>query len=622
MSRRPIRALRILMAPLCTAVALLALAACHDARRDNPMDPELTPPAAGLQAAVDDSAGVVLLSWEPYVGPMPFDHYLVLRKARGFEAVDSLARIPDPTIVGFADTTAAPDVAYEYRVAVVNAAGFAHASAPVSVRPFAVRGVELLSVGADTRTGVVTVTWRPYGGPGFEGYEVWRRTVGLEPRVLAVVTDRAVGTWQDTSAVPATRYTYWVRTRLYEAGYDSGTRQLAYALPRPRLTELALSSDCACARVAWSAYLGPRFAAYEVRRRALGEADTAVARILDRNATTILDSLLDGDTSYSYRVKVQTTWLGVEVESSEVTGQFHGLQGERRLVPPADTEVQAIDLAVDEADGVFAVTTAVSTTTARVMGAGVRLYLPGAASGRNYFIRVVPDRHSPVRLAVARGWVFVAVADADGIVAFAIAPDGTEAWTSRIAEGRPTGLYADGDEVVLVDQQALLYRLGAADGRPISVGQDLRTWLALIEGLPLQDAAFAPAVAGGADEWFVLAPDRRQHRLLARVEDSAGPVDDGVGPGRGQVLDPLVLAHDPRRARLVALENRGLLQVLDASQVGGPRHYVTRWGRFGQGPGEFLVTKPTAVAVAVDAEGRIHVADAATPGGRIQTFAP
>ena len=49
------------LALLCWAV-LLVLASCHDAPRNNPFDPALTP-AVELQVALDDTAGTATLNW-------------------------------------------------------------------------------------------------------------------------------------------------------------------------------------------------------------------------------------------------------------------------------------------------------------------------------------------------------------------------------------------------------------------------------------------------------------------------------------------------------------------------------------------------------------------------------
>ena len=60
----------------CLAVVLLL--ACHDAKRNNPLDPDLTP-AVELSAALDSTSGAVTLSWTAYEGQMPFAHYAVQR---------------------------------------------------------------------------------------------------------------------------------------------------------------------------------------------------------------------------------------------------------------------------------------------------------------------------------------------------------------------------------------------------------------------------------------------------------------------------------------------------------------------------------------------------------------
>ena len=61
-------------------IALLALLACHDSKRENPFDPVLTP-APQLQVALDDTAGTATLTWTPYEGEAPFAAYWVLRRA-------------------------------------------------------------------------------------------------------------------------------------------------------------------------------------------------------------------------------------------------------------------------------------------------------------------------------------------------------------------------------------------------------------------------------------------------------------------------------------------------------------------------------------------------------------
>ena len=53
------------------SILLLALLGCsHDARRENPLDPELTP-AVTLSVAADDTAGTATLTWTRSEGRSP-----------------------------------------------------------------------------------------------------------------------------------------------------------------------------------------------------------------------------------------------------------------------------------------------------------------------------------------------------------------------------------------------------------------------------------------------------------------------------------------------------------------------------------------------------------------------
>ena len=138
-----------------TAAFTLIHAGCHDARRDNPLDPELTPPVEP-QATLVDSAGAVVLTWQPYAGTADFAEYRVLRNQVNSTLVDTLARIPDATATSFTDTTLAPDTRYEYRVAVVNTGGFESPSPAQPVAGFGVDAVALVEVENDARDGAGT----------------------------------------------------------------------------------------------------------------------------------------------------------------------------------------------------------------------------------------------------------------------------------------------------------------------------------------------------------------------------------------------------------------------------------------------------------------------------------
>lgn len=163
---------------------LLALSACsHDSTRENPLDPSLTPPVA-LTAAVDDTAGVVRLSWPPAQDEAV--QYLVLRNAPQSTAVDTMARLSEQT--SFADTV---DVGAEwvYRVSVVNAAGLEVPSAPVRPASMELPPVRITDIGIDPTQATARVRWTPYEGPRFTQYEVWRESAGELPVKVATVND-------------------------------------------------------------------------------------------------------------------------------------------------------------------------------------------------------------------------------------------------------------------------------------------------------------------------------------------------------------------------------------------------------------------------------------------------
>jgi hypothetical protein len=148
----------------------LALAACHDAPRSNPLDPGGTP-AVQVQVVQDDEAARATLSWTPYEGPASFSEYRVLRNVAKAVAVDTLAVIDDLDQTSFVDTALASNVPYTYRVSVVNGSGFefpSHESALVhgpigpriafySTQP---GNMELMTINPDG-TNVVNLTNHP-----------------------------------------------------------------------------------------------------------------------------------------------------------------------------------------------------------------------------------------------------------------------------------------------------------------------------------------------------------------------------------------------------------------------------------------------------------------------------
>lgn len=127
---------------LLMGICLWLLAYSHDSKRDNPLDPELTP-AVELQVALDDTAGTATLNWTPYEGETPFSAYWVLRKVSGLESVDTLAVINDMSTTTFVDTALSLQTSYSYRVSTVNDAGFEAASLTETIRDLSPPPIEI-----------------------------------------------------------------------------------------------------------------------------------------------------------------------------------------------------------------------------------------------------------------------------------------------------------------------------------------------------------------------------------------------------------------------------------------------------------------------------------------------
>ena len=196
---------------IITCSILLAFGGCgHDAKRDNPFDPELTP-AVEVQVALDDTAGTATLSWTPYAGEAPFEAYWVLRKPQRLEMVDTLTVIRQVDQTTFVDSTLAPDTFYSYRVSVVNEVGYETSSQPQAVRPLNLTPVQMRELRFDSATASASLSWTPYEGVRFRAYQILRRTVESAPQVVAEIEERNATSFLDTGLVGNTKYFYQVR---------------------------------------------------------------------------------------------------------------------------------------------------------------------------------------------------------------------------------------------------------------------------------------------------------------------------------------------------------------------------------------------------------------------------
>ena len=133
---------------LTRCIGLLSICwfvACHDTRRNNPLDPALTP-AVELFVAVDDTSGTAMLTWTPYAGEAPFAAYLILRQQPHLVSIDTLANIGYVALRTFVDSTLDVDTEYLYRVVTVNAGGFEATSTEQRTRPLSLPPVHILDL--------------------------------------------------------------------------------------------------------------------------------------------------------------------------------------------------------------------------------------------------------------------------------------------------------------------------------------------------------------------------------------------------------------------------------------------------------------------------------------------
>ena len=189
---------------------LLALATCsHDSKRDNALDPALTPPVE-LQVAVDDTAGTATLTWTTYAGEQPFAAYVLKRNQAEQVAVDVLDTLSSVDQTTFLDTTLLPDVAYVYRVVTINAGGLEVESEPRIVLLQSLSPVRITNLDFDSRTASASLAWSQYEGEDFVSYHVTRSVPGETPRQIAEFANPAQTALVDSALLGNTEYTYTI----------------------------------------------------------------------------------------------------------------------------------------------------------------------------------------------------------------------------------------------------------------------------------------------------------------------------------------------------------------------------------------------------------------------------
>ena len=177
---------------------LLPVLACSHDKRDNPLDPALTPPV-DLQVSLNDTTGKATLIWTPYSGSQQFTAYVVLRRPRRLVEVDTLIVIDDAKQTSFVDSALSPDTAYEYRLSVISNS---------LIRRLTLDAVEIEVLAINSRT--ATVRWSEYSGPRFERYRVLRRSAEETIEERGVLLNRGELTFADSGLVGNRSYSYSV----------------------------------------------------------------------------------------------------------------------------------------------------------------------------------------------------------------------------------------------------------------------------------------------------------------------------------------------------------------------------------------------------------------------------
>lgn len=110
-----------------------------------------------------------------------------------------------------ADTTALHGATYTYEVEVATDGGALQSNAMEAT--FSLPAVAWQAADFHASNATVDLHWEPYGGPGFDEYEVRRRTRDLASRVVHTVAKQSAATWIDSSLHGNTEYFYEVVVR-------------------------------------------------------------------------------------------------------------------------------------------------------------------------------------------------------------------------------------------------------------------------------------------------------------------------------------------------------------------------------------------------------------------------
>ena len=511
--------------------------------------------------------------------------------------------------------------------------------------------VELGAVAVEDTSGAAILEWTEYEGrQPFEAYRILRKVKGLEAvDTLGVIEDVHRTTFRDTTLAPDVEYVY--RVAVVNGGgfvVESEEREVSYRLPPVELLGVEMDGITGTAELRWSEYRGPDFESYRIYRQSGNVREELVGEVVEVDRTTYTDSLLDGNTYHTYRIGVYTEW-GVEAFSYR-HGGIHNewmdtfSEGESQ----AASVLRTIDLALDEEDnpyfgGVWQGSPSQDGLWVLLLGEAERgplmAYIGGGILGED---RLRVRSGSPVCLTAGQGKVYVAGASEEGTI-WVVAMDeqepdaqglvGRKLWIGEVeTDGSyPVGLHLmENGAVLMVDEQGMMYRFGA-DGS--YEGREEKTHTALSGGgyLPLAGAAFGPRLGPAEQDVMIfVAPEGMTAQLISYYWNDKGgfykrwsPIG-GIGTEKGQIIKPSAVTVDKVYRRIIAVDVSGRLQIFSIDPVErGPHRYITGWGRYGEGDGEFVSARAITVDVEVDSGGRIYVTDIVGGGTiRIQVFEP
>lgn len=578
---------------------LILMIGCHDVDRNNPFDPVLTAAVEILDVKVDEEQGTATLVWTEYDGTMAFGAYEIRRTVEGMVEADTSFTVPSVSDTMFVDDTIAPNTKYVYRVFVRNAGGHEEGSAPYLSDSFSLHPVQL-EVDVDEIRGEAKLIWRRYDGPGFEGYRIDRFDgQGLKWEEIKGISSREDTTWVDERLLPVVIYKYRVGVWAFGEEMESSEEEATYTLPSVTLEPVDFDSRSASVSLSWSRYEGLRFASYEVRRSTESLKGLSVHQTPDVEETSFVDTTLEGNTRYFYKVVVQDS-NGVQSESEERDGGFHLFIEEYPL------GFAPYGMVIDKADRAYILRRRGVAPYERGYELFIFQYdLSFQSESTPPPLGGIASKTGKADLAVdGHGDVYAAFDLTGGQVRIhKIDATGGDVWPQDIEMQGATlvGIGILGEDVLLVASSDATVFVFEADGTELSSfkaypGAD-------VTAMEVWEYRMAFVLLDKGKIWTSgLEASEESYRLAGWSDMELG---EGIGIGEGQLFIPLNLVKGDADRLFVV--NGGA----DRIEVFRGEDYLTRFGRSGNGRGEFLFEEKGVFLgdVALDSAGNVYVAD-------------